>query len=46
MCVKWLGLSISDDDNDSNRQCTMYSSVCFKNSIWQKRLVRRLEMHE
>lgn len=24
----------------------MYSSVCFKNSIWQKWLVRRFEMHE
>lgn len=29
-----VGTSVSDDGNDHNRQCTMYSSVCFKTSIW------------
>lgn len=42
MCLV-LGLSVSDDDNDDNRQCTMYSSVCFKSSLCP---VRHLEMHE
>lgn len=45
MClVVWL--SVSDDDNDNNRQCTMYSSVCFKDSIWQECLESHFEMHE
>lgn len=45
MCLV-VGSSVSDDDNDTNRQCTMYSSVCFKDSIWQECLVRHFEMHE
>lgn len=45
MClVVWL--SVSDDDNDDNRQCTMYLSVCFKKSIWQEWIVSHFEMHE
>lgn len=45
MClVVWL--SVSDDDNDNNRQCTMYSSVCLKDSIWQECRVTHFEMHE
>ena len=45
MCLV-AGLSVSNDDNDNNRQCTVYSSVCFKNSIWQECQVRHFKMHE
>lgn len=45
MClVVWL--SVSDDGNDNNEQCTMYSSVCFKDSIWHECRVTHPEMHE
>lgn len=42
MCLV-AGFSVSGDDNDTNGQCSMHSSVGFKNSIWQEDV---LEMNE